>query len=105
VNLPKLAESVAAGLELSGPVEPVLASGVWALGRRHLAGRFREFFLLAGVDEYTAPTLIPQVDRIAMAVSPVLLVPSHLGDSDDVDQSFRCDTDQIGAKRRRALSV
>jgi transposase-like protein len=27
------------------------------------------------------------------------------GDSDDVDQSFRSHADQIGAKRRRALSV
>jgi len=27
------------------------------------------------------------------------------GDSDDVDQSFRFDADQIGAKRRRPLSV
>ena len=26
-------------------------------------------------------------------------------DSDDVDQSFRSDADQFGAKRRRALSV
>ena len=26
-------------------------------------------------------------------------------DSDDVDQSFRFDADQIGAKRRKALSV
>jgi hypothetical protein len=25
--------------------------------------------------------------------------------SDDVDQSIRCDADQIGAKRRKALSV
>ena len=28
-----------------------------------------------------------------------------VGDSDDVDQSFRSDADQFGAKRRRALSV
>ncbi|MFN7996338.1 MAG: hypothetical protein U0Q18_22185 [Bryobacteraceae bacterium] len=28
-----------------------------------------------------------------------------VGDSDDVDQSFRSDADQSGAKRRRALSV
>jgi outer membrane receptor protein involved in Fe transport len=27
------------------------------------------------------------------------------GDSDDADQSFRFDADQIGAKRRRTLSV
>jgi N-acetylneuraminic acid mutarotase len=29
----------------------------------------------------------------------------HTADSDDVDQSFRSHADQIGAKRRRALSV
>jgi hypothetical protein len=29
----------------------------------------------------------------------------HYADSDDVDQSFRSHADQIGAKRRRALSV
>ena len=28
-----------------------------------------------------------------------------IGHSDDVDQSFRFDADQIGAKRRRPLSV
>src|ERR1017187_7629258 len=28
-----------------------------------------------------------------------------IGDSDDADQSFRFDADQIGAKRRRTLSV
>jgi hypothetical protein len=31
--------------------------------------------------------------------------PALGGDSDDVDQSFRSDVDQSGAKRRRALSV
>jgi hypothetical protein len=30
---------------------------------------------------------------------------SQAGDSDDVDQSFRSHADQIGAKRRRTLSV
>jgi hypothetical protein len=78
VDLPKLAALVSAGLDLSGPVEPVLAPGLWALGRRHLAGRFREFFLAAGVYDYKVPTLVQQADRIATAVSPVLLVPNHV---------------------------
>jgi hypothetical protein len=30
---------------------------------------------------------------------------TYIADSDDVDQSFRSHADQIGAKRRRALSV
>jgi hypothetical protein len=32
-------------------------------------------------------------------------IPSEAAHSDDVDQSFRSDADQNGAKRRRALSV
>lgn len=78
VSIPKLAELVSAGLDLTGPVEPVLAHGLWALGRRHLAGRFREFFLAAGVCDYAVPSLIQQADRIATAVSPVLLVPNRV---------------------------
>ncbi len=66
---------MSAGLGLTGHVEPVLARGLWALGRRHLAGRFREFFLAAGVGPYELPALIQQADRIATAVSPVMLVP------------------------------
>jgi hypothetical protein len=48
------------------------------------------------------------VENLACAQSDILFAaqgPLGAGDSDDVDQSFRCDTDQIGAKRRRALSV
>ena len=78
IDIPKLAELVSAGLGMAGPVEPVLARGLWALGRRHLAGRFREFFLAAGVCDYVIPALIQQADRIATAVSPVLLVPNRV---------------------------
>ncbi len=78
VDIARLAELTSAGLELTGPVEPVLARGLWALGRRHLAGRYREFFLAAGVDDYDVPALIQQADRIATAVSPVLMVPDRL---------------------------
>ncbi|MCZ2154742.1 MAG: hypothetical protein LC114_12715 [Bryobacterales bacterium] len=78
VDIPKLAALASAGLELSGPVEPVLSRGLWALGRRHLAGRFREFFLVAGVHDYNVPALVQQADRIAAAVSPVLLVPNRV---------------------------
>jgi hypothetical protein len=55
-----------------------------------------------------AQLLDPQ--PISLSTRP--LTPLHKGhigllsgDSDDVDQSFRSDADQIGAKRRRALSV
>jgi peptidoglycan/LPS O-acetylase OafA/YrhL len=44
----------------------------------------------------------------AFAIIPVIFshcYPVEGGDSDDVDQSFRSHADQIGAKRRRTLSV
>ena len=44
VNTGMLTHLVAAVMELSGPIEEK-AVGFWSVGRRHLAGRFREFFL------------------------------------------------------------
>jgi hypothetical protein len=46
-----------------------------------------------------------KVSHVAMESTGVFWIPVWNGDSDDVDQSFRSDTDQNGAKRRRALSV
>ena len=36
---------------------------------------------------------------------PSVVMTNRAAHSDDVDQSFRFDADQIGAKRRKALSV
>ena len=77
VDIHRLAELVAATLGLSGPVESV-SRGLWALGRRHLAGRVREFFLAAGLNGRDVPASIRQTDRIAAAVAPVLLAPNRL---------------------------
>ncbi|MFN3324994.1 MAG: hypothetical protein ACK5AZ_15975 [Bryobacteraceae bacterium] len=40
-----MAERLAAAMVLSGTIEQVLAGKVWKLGRRRLAGRFRDVFL------------------------------------------------------------
>jgi len=45
-------------------------------------------------------------DRLALSADEEKAIElKRDGDSDDVDQSFRSDADQSGAKRRRALSV
>ncbi len=47
-----IAKSFAAAMALSGTVEEILAGRVWKLGRRRLAGRFRDVFLsMAGASE------------------------------------------------------
>jgi DNA-binding response OmpR family regulator len=52
---------------------------------------------------------MPDVDGFeflkAVRVEEPTLKVIAIADSDDVDQSFRSHADQIGAKRRRALSV
>ena len=65
VDAAKLAHLAAAVLELSGPVEEK-ARGFWSLGRRRVAGRFREFCLAVrpGADalnsarSYSAPVVL-----------------------------------------------
>ncbi len=47
------AKSLAAAMALSGTVEEISAGRVWKLGRRRLAGRFRDVFLsMAGTSEH-----------------------------------------------------
>jgi hypothetical protein len=45
-----MAKSLAAAMALSGTFEEVLAGRVWKLGRRRLAGRFRDVFLSMAPD-------------------------------------------------------
>ncbi len=44
VNIGALAQQLAAAMELAGTVEDVLVGHLWKLGRRRLAGRFRDVF-------------------------------------------------------------
>ena len=44
----RLAELLADALELAGPARTIELGRLWHLGRRRLAGRFRDLFLLAG---------------------------------------------------------
>jgi hypothetical protein len=53
VDASMIAKSLAAAMALSGTVEEVSAGRVWKLGRRRLAGRFRDVFLsMAGTSEH-----------------------------------------------------
>ena len=45
VDVGALARQLAAAMELAGTVESVLLGRLWKLGRRRLAGRFRDLFL------------------------------------------------------------
>jgi hypothetical protein len=75
VDLGRLADAIARSMDLSGSVEPLNGGRILALGRRHLKGRFREFFLMAAAHREDAAALVQCTDRIANAISPVLMVP------------------------------
>jgi hypothetical protein len=77
VDRQALARALAQSLELTGYLEQLVPDQVWALGRRHMAGRFREFFLLCGANCRDA-RMLPGVRRILDANAPVLLLPDAL---------------------------
>jgi hypothetical protein len=70
-------------LGLVGNLAPVLPGHVWSLGRRHLAGRFRDFFFVCGATYPDTRTLWDRCRHIEDAPSPVILVPMRppAGDS------------------------
>ena len=59
---------------LVGGLSRLSPGRVWALGRRHLAGRFRDFFLVCGATRTDAHALWAQCHHIGDAPSPVILV-------------------------------
>lgn len=63
-------------LGLVGGLSPLVPGRVWGLGRRHLAGRFRDFFLVCGATRADAHTLSARSRHIEDAPSPVILVPA-----------------------------
>ena len=77
VNIDLTAQKVREALSLVGSFDPLVPGRVWGLGRRHLAGRFRDFFLLCGAARADAHALWARCGRIADAPSPVILVPAR----------------------------
>lgn len=76
VDLDSLAKVTREGLALIGDSGPLVAGRVWSLGRRHLAGRFRDFFLVCGATRADAHTLWERCRQIEDAPAPVILVPA-----------------------------
>jgi hypothetical protein len=64
-------------LGLVGGLSPLWPGRVWGLGRRHVAGRFRDFFLVCGGARPDAHALLARCHQIADAPSPVILVPAR----------------------------
>jgi hypothetical protein len=48
IDAGRMAEVVTKALDLSGSIQPISLGRLWHLGRRRLAGRFRDFFLVGG---------------------------------------------------------
>lgn len=76
VDLESLAQATRAGLALIGDSGPLVAGRVWSLGRRHVAGRFRDFFFVCGATWADAHTLWDRCRQLEDAPAPIILVPS-----------------------------
>ncbi len=76
VDLDSTARAVRESLGLVGSFDPLVPGRAWGLGRRHLAGRYRDFFLVRGAARADAHAVWDRCNRIADAPSPVVLVPA-----------------------------
>lgn len=75
VDLDLTAQLIREGLGLIGPFAPLLPGR--SLGRRHLAGRFRDFFFVCGAARPDASVLWERCRHIEDAPAPVVLVPAR----------------------------
>ncbi len=76
IDLDLTAQMIRETIGLVGSFSPLVPGRVWGLGRRHLAGRFRDFFLVCGATRADAHTLWARSRHIEDAPSPVILVPA-----------------------------
>ena len=84
----RLAELLADALELAGPARTIELGRLWHLGRRRLAGRFRDLFLLAGETDNLSSDL-QKLLRYGGWTSGAVLVP-RAGDSGaDIPKKLR----------------
>ena len=77
VDAEEMARQIAAVMELSGNVENVLVGRLWKLGRRRLAGRFRDAFF-AIVTDCDARAVTESAVRHLNAAHGILLVLGNL---------------------------
>jgi hypothetical protein len=77
IDLDAIAQATRRALGLIGKDSVLLPGRVWFLGRRYVAGRFRDFFFVVGAAREDAHTLWERCRQIEDAPSPVILVPSQ----------------------------
>ncbi|BDC48880.1 hypothetical protein F183_A11960 [Bryobacterales bacterium F-183] len=77
IDLDAIAQATRRALGLIGNDSALLPGRVWFLGRRHVAGRFRDFFFVLGAAREDEHMLWDRCRQIEDAPSPVILVPSQ----------------------------
>lgn len=77
IDLDAIAQATRSALGLVGNGSVLVAGRVWFLGRRHVAGRFRDFFFVVGAAREDTHTLWDRCRQIEDAPSPVILVPAQ----------------------------
>lgn len=88
IDLDAIAQAARRALGLIGNDSVLLPGRVWFLGRRHVSGRFRDFYFVVGAAREDAQTLWERCRQIEDAPSPVILVPSQTP-SDRKSPAFR----------------
>lgn len=78
VDFEALGRLVVAGLVLKSGILPVTPGRIWLLGRRQVAGRTAEFFLVQGIDWPDSVEVLRSAPRLVGSPAPIIVCPDQL---------------------------
>lgn len=78
VDLNRLAELLASALGISPPIKTLKPGRLWSLGKRSVAGRTAEFFLVVGSHWPAGLDVLTRTARLRNSPAPIILCPDSL---------------------------
>jgi len=84
-----LGRLVAASLGLASGIQVVTSGRIWILGRRQVAGRTAEFFLVQGVAWPDSVEVLRTAPRLAGSPAPIIVCPDQLPEQPEWRESGR----------------
>lgn len=89
VDFAELARLLSAELQLVGGIQPLMPGRLWFLGRKQVAERVIEFFLVRGIAWPDGKEILRAAPRLQSAPAPVILCPDRLPQDPEWQQNGR----------------
>lgn len=89
VDFGKLAHLLAGAVGADGAVREVTAGRIWLLGKKHVADRLVEFFLVTGIAWEDSGEILRTAPRLQNSPAPIILCPNRLPEAPEWQENGR----------------